>query len=615
MSDIAVSYTNSTAVTAPKEASQTQKNIPIGGNGTTVSSEEIVTEVKISPEVKLKNKFNNILKKLGLSPNSFDYEWLKNLTGVSVTRLLNWKEEDVDKLVEALSATIDKILSETGKTPDDLQNILSSERNSDLRKDDELIKKIRHCTIDYNIALHSGWNSVEEFQKDQEENPDGLFATLTKEYNLEEDFFKSNSPEKIAETIKNYFVQKYETLQKDVQSGKITREEAIGKQAREFCLMLANSSDEEKLLFMEIIKTLMPENKCNALKHTSDSFEDDEKRTEFHNNIDMEDIKDLAKEDITGAKISDEELSVLITDAVKYKDKKSVEDFVEESKTDFGKFLKDNAEIIARARKKKENNEELTEEETKVLEIISDFYSPLLSGELVGIIDNTRIADKDKDAILRNISDYIIDKPNYREILEKINRIATKHPEILDTDPDTLNTILNKITYGNYQTVCNDLGNGTVTDLTTGQSNTNRSYTEWGANEQYYSNNNELYYHTPNVEEFLNLPPEQQEPLPQITYNKNSNNCCSKEEEKCSFIKKMINDMKKGEDKAKKDAFKLFCKLPKTMKEYIAPFLPKNFSIEAVINREVSPTSKLLAMLGHDTSKKLKEKIQQSTKK
>jgi len=366
---------------------------------------------------------------------------LERIAGCPQEKLLNLNNAEIQKLLECLKAALAK-LSPNGQKID--------------------LETLAELAQDYNVAIHTGW-TIEGFQKAQDtKKHESLKQRLERMY-------PGKSPE---EALDLYFNSYFEEHIKNKLAGETDpakREQIIAqekkRQLQDFGRLLANSSDEEKMLFRDAIKSLYANNRLKGLDSLFKSLDTQEARTEVADTCSSDYVEEMiTKKDVFGEKPTINENIASVVIIASNQSKKGRKEFHEDFEAKATEFAKNASEILARIKEKLSKGEELTEEEKAIKEKLEIFFVPVATGELIGTAENVVISDEDKQEILAIINQDAFDKPFYRDILEAtVHHIENNETQI----PENVKELINNATNGNLHTVSNDIKTGSTTPLAT----------------------------------------------------------------------------------------------------------------------------------------------------
>lgn len=377
----------------------------------------------------------NEVKKMGL---------LSSVSGKSEEYLLNEAEDaEIKKLVKLIEETI-AAMKEDGIE-------LTAEN---------LEKQARG----YRIVTENGWDSIDSFRNANNKNSKySVTGKNNESVNQRLDrfgikvngkkFSELTTPEERAQGLKQYFKIYFEQKINDGNKP----EDIINLQKTDFVKLLFNSNDEERAILKEAIPYLAGENRLDGLVALIDSFDTQEARTNCANSMDhkyMESMRVPDENFHTAA--SAEDIRDMVAYATKYKDAAHITEYhneAEKARAEF--FTEENIAKLEAIKTKVENDEELTEEE-KALLADAEFHTADAAGEIVGVGNNVVISEDSKNEILETLNTDAYKNPNYREVLNQVNKYIEKHPEYLTMTKEEFINKMNEITNGNFDKVINN---------------------------------------------------------------------------------------------------------------------------------------------------------------
>lgn len=366
-------------------------------------------------------------KKIGL---------LERIAGVSQEELLNFSNSEIQKQVECLKAALEKLAKNNGKID---------------------IEEVIKLANDYNTALKTGW-TIKGFQKANAANSEGICERMNRYFGKD---FTKLSPEERVDLLDRYFGRHFEQLEKNGM-----KPETVAKlQLQDFGKLLINTPDEQKKIFKDAFASLLSRNRYSAAKALFGSFTSEEAKTDCADSMQVDTLKLAAREDQLGEKMSDEDMTGLASMIAKNQSEKGREETVQSLLEEHKNFVEENKEILERIAKKVENKEPLTEEEQAVLDKMEHFYTPVMSGQIIGTAGNEIISKAFKENLLAQINRETFDMPNYRKIMERVSEYMEKHPDACNMPKDKFNKLMDKVTNGNYSVVVEDAKNNTKTEL------------------------------------------------------------------------------------------------------------------------------------------------------
>lgn len=366
-------------------------------------------------------------KKIGL---------LERIAGVQQQELLNLPNSEIQKHVKCLEAALQK-LSKNGEKID--------------------LEEVIKLANDYNTALKTGW-TIEGFEKANSKNHEGINKRISRYYG--KDFSKMTKEERVY-YLNKYFGGHFEKLIKDG----MDPEKAAKLQMQDFGKLLINTPDDQKWMFKEAFASLMSENRYPALKAAFESFETQEARTEFADNLDNETLEAMSEPDANGNRMSSEDMTASFALRAKNQSEEGLAKTTEDIKNDSKEFFEKNKEVLERIANKIKNGEELTEEEKEIKAKAEGFYTSMVAGHMAGAANNQIVSDEVKEQVLNDTNKAAYDLPNYRKVMEQVSAYIKEHPEVCSMSTKEFDKLMDKVTNGNYSTVIKDAQNGTTTEL------------------------------------------------------------------------------------------------------------------------------------------------------
>ena len=361
---------------------------------------------------------------------------LERIAGVQQQELLNLPNSEIQKHVKCLEAALQK-LSKNGEKID--------------------LEEVIKLANDYNTALKTGW-TIEGFEKANSKNHEGINERISRYYG--KDFSKMTKEERVY-YLNKYFGGHFEKLIKDG----MDPEKAAKLQMQDFGKLLINTPDDQKWMFKEAFASLMSENRYPALKAAFESFETQEARTEFADNLDNETLEAMSEPDANGNRMSSEDMTASFALRAKNQSEEGLAKTTEDIKNDSKEFFEKNKEVLERIANKIKNGEELTEEEKEIKAKAEGFYTSMVAGHMAGAANNQIVSDEVKEQVLNDTNKAAYDLPNYRKVMEQVSDYIKKHPEVCSMSPKEFDKLMDKVTNGNYSTVIKDAQNGTTTEL------------------------------------------------------------------------------------------------------------------------------------------------------
>lgn len=366
---------------------------------------------------------------------------LYNISNLNEEQLQKLPEEKLEKIMAALEQAIKDAYSD---------NKIDWKKAGDLGKD-------------YLIALATGW-TIDGFKKhNQNVKKSSLLERLIETGCLPKD---ANINNMSMDELKKAVTKFNQILLGNIKR-KPTEKEKLA-QLQTFGRLLINSPEEEKELFLEVIKSLYADNRAKGLDAVMTSCDKKETRESIAQKAgDPEYIRE-----VTTAPIRDAEGNII-----------NDETMSQEDATQIGKIIAENQSEEARANAHKEYDEarnawyeknkeilekidqkiqeakakgiepEFTEEEIQVLLEQQNFIIGVSSGEFIGTLENTNISDEFKKEHLDILNRDSYKLPSYKDILEQIKDFAEKCPDSIKISAEELTKNLDKATNGNYTKV------------------------------------------------------------------------------------------------------------------------------------------------------------------
>lgn len=366
-------------------------------------------------------------KKIGL---------LERIAGVQQQELLNLPNSEIQKHVKCLEAALQK-LSKNGEKID--------------------LEEVIKLANDYNTALKTGW-TIEGFERANSKNHEGINERISRYYG--KDFSKMTKEERVY-YLNKYFGKHFDGL---VNKG-MNPEKAAKLQKQDFGKLLINTPDDQKEIFKEAFASLMSENRYPALKAAFESFETQEARTEFADNLDNETLEAMSEPDSQGNRMSSDDMTASFALRAKNQSEEGLAKTTEDIKNDSKEFFEKNKEVLERIANKIKNGEELTEEEKEIKAKAEGFYTSMVAGHMAGTANNQIVSDEVKEQVLNDTNKAAYDLPNYRKVMEQVSAYIKEHPEACSLSTKEFDKLMDKVTNGNYSTVIKDAQNGTTTEL------------------------------------------------------------------------------------------------------------------------------------------------------
>lgn len=303
-------------------------------------------------------------------------------------------------------------------------------------------EKANKLTSDYDIALQTGWK-LKNFKKEKSNSDNStLFDILVKYNALPADATRENtSPEEVKAAIQ----KAVEHMLGKLEAADNVDKKKIEEQMKKFGLLLANSPDEDRIYFGEIIKNLHESNKYNASLVLLHSFTSKAAKRACADNMygDMVAVcAGMNKEETAHlTRITTRECSETGLE-------KGHENFNQQRKD----WLENNFEAYNTAITKLNNNEELSEEDKQVIKEYCTLMG-ISTGEFIGTAENKNISDDFKTEHLNTLNEDAYETPVYKEVLENLNTYVQENKDNLSIPSKELEKLLNNATNNNYNRV------------------------------------------------------------------------------------------------------------------------------------------------------------------
>lgn len=298
----------------------------------------------------------------------------------------------------------------------------------------------------YNIGLESGWK-LKDFKKAQQENPTtGLVQKLIDLKMLQDDA-ENITPEDIKKAIRKSCEKVLGKLETNPDPKKVK------EQFKKFGLLLANSTEDEKRYFDEVIANLYTENRLSGLKLFFQSIKDKEEVQEIADEFAAKGATQLVSAGCTFEQTT--EITSEITS------RNSDEGLTAGHKVNdaaYHAWFNENKEAIEELNKKivkaKEQGIEpqLTEAE-KALQAQAEQFTAIATGENVGTLLNQNISTEFKEEHLSTLNSDAYKRDDYKDILVQTHDYIEEHKEELINLPQNYKTLLNNATNENYDRV------------------------------------------------------------------------------------------------------------------------------------------------------------------
>lgn len=355
----------------------------------------------------------NEVKKMGL---------LSTVSGKNEEYLLNAEDAEIKKLYKLIEETI-AAMKEDGIE-------LTAEN---------LEKQARG----YQIQLDCGWSSIASFRKANKNSHESVIQRLNRFFGCD---FEKLSTEQKAEKLDAYFNRYF--------NGADSKESIRTKQLTDFSKLLYNSTPEERLVLKDAIEFLCANNRYKGFDSILRSFDTDAERTDFANQVTHEDIQNIGtRPDRAGDVTSEEDMTAITAALMEWKDAEHISEYhtdAQQARSEF--FTEENIAKLEEIKTKIENGEELTEEEQALLQE-AKFHTSDAAGEIVGVGNNVVVSDDFKTEMLETLNADAYENPNYKEVLEQVNKYIEEHPECLTIPTEEFIKKMNEITNGNFDKV------------------------------------------------------------------------------------------------------------------------------------------------------------------
>lgn len=429
-----ISATGSVSTTAP--VTTASANVDVTAQ---TSNDTIATGNSQDTQAKTKRSVEQLYQAIQAlcSSNGIDFNEVKkmgllsSISGKNEEALLNAEQEEITKIVKLIEETI-AAMKEDGIE-------LTAEN---------LEKQARG----YQIQLACGWDSIASFRKRNKVSHESVIERLDRVAKAKgkTPFSQLTSVEDKAKALKEYFKDFFDAK---VQAG--ASEEEIKKlQLTDFSKLLFNTSDAEKNVLRDAIQYLAGDSRFTALKSVFDSCDTQAARTQLANSTTHEMMQAMSLEDENfHIAPSSEDMTAMTALVVGEKDAEHVTEYhTDAQKTREEFFTEENIAKLEAIKTKVENGENLTEEEQALLQE-AKFHTSDAAGEIVGVGNNKVVSEDFKNNMLETLNTDAYANPNYREVLDQVNKYIEEHPECLTMPKEEFIEKMNEVTNGNFDKV------------------------------------------------------------------------------------------------------------------------------------------------------------------
>ena len=421
------------------------ENIPFSSQTSTPSS---TSQTKRSI-TQLRDAIAGILKEHGIEPNeAMKTGMLEKVSGQRTEYLLNANETELNHFIKCLKLA----LEHTPKKADGSADI------------DAIVKRGN----DYHVALKTGW--AEEDLKNIQ-NGKSVLDKL-------KDFYPNRdlrNPDILKQSFKDYINWVFNEAKAD------TIKDRHKLEIQEFGKLLINTPDEEKGVFLDVLKELHQANKLTGIEALMESVQSIENRTELADQAgDPKYLQELLNgKDADGAELTTAQKTEIV-DAIASRQSeeglteshKVAEDLKTAFETANAEALKVLEEKLAEIEKMDISDEEkaklikerLSEEEKKLL-AEKEFYRALTSGHMTGTANNSNISEEAKGVLLHRFHFDAYQHEDYQEVMEQIADFVKEHAENFNMPVEEFEKLLNEATNGNYDTVAKNLDRDLVSPI------------------------------------------------------------------------------------------------------------------------------------------------------
>ena len=337
-----------------------------------------------------------------------------NLEEIFKCQIENLDDKSCERIIKSIEAAL---------------NDLSNSKNGKINN-----KQLGELAQKYNIGLLTGW-SIEGFRN----------AQNGKQESIQERLKRAVSADSVEEALDKYYNEYFEkNIEKKLanvtdpaEREKIIKKEQL-RQLQDFGRLLANTSEEERAIFVQAAKSLYADNRLPGLKAAFETL-NIEQKTEEANKISAEWIVELAqKVDQFGNVSESEEIQGISRLVNKYKDANHSKEFWDDTFKTIEEFNQAYDDL-----KQKKANGQISEEEEKLLQKY-EIYKNVISGGTVGTAENKIISNNEKVIILKDINTKTeaISSDFYKETLDKIVEYVENNENSLDISRDNFDKIL-----------------------------------------------------------------------------------------------------------------------------------------------------------------------------
>ena len=281
-----------------------------------------------------------------------------NLEEIFKCQIENLDDKSCERIIKSIEAAL---------------NDLSNSKNGKINN-----KQLGELAQKYNIGLLTGW-SIEGFRN----------AQNGKQESIQERLKRAVSADSVEEALDKYYNEYFEkNIEKKLanvtdpaEREKIIKKEQL-RQLQDFGRLLANTSEEERAIFVQAAKSLYADNRLPGLKAAFETL-NIEQKTEEANKISAEWIVELAqKVDQFGNVSESEEIQGISRLVNKYKDANHSKEFWDDTFKTIEEFNQAYDDL-----KQKKANGQISEEEEKLLQKY-EIYKNVISGGTVGTAEN-----------------------------------------------------------------------------------------------------------------------------------------------------------------------------------------------------------------------------------
>ena len=377
------------------------ENIPFSSQTSTPSS---TSQTKRSI-TQLRDAIAGILKEHGIEPNeAMKTGMLEKVSGQRTEYLLNANETELNHFIKCLKLA----LEHTPKKADGSADI------------DAIVKRGN----DYHVALKTGW--AEEDLKNIQ-NGKSVLDKL-------KDFYPNRdlrNPDILKQSFKDYINWVFNEAKAD------TIKDRHKLEIQEFGKLLINTPDEEKGVFLDVLKELHQANKLTGIEALMESVQSIENRTELADQAgDPKYLQELLNgKDADGAELTTAQKTEIVDAIASRQSKEGLTEshnLAEDLKTAFEtanaealKVLEEKlAEIekmdISDEEKAKLRDERLSAEEKKLL-AEKEFYIAITSGHMTGTANNSNLSKETKEALLGIFNYDAYQHKDYQEVIKQVS--------------------------------------------------------------------------------------------------------------------------------------------------------------------------------------------------